>query len=330
VWPGDTRRLAGVLLGIVLLAGCATPPQTRSLLADQPSNLPERVELDDTPFYPQERYQCGPAALATVLSAHSVEVTPAQLTDALFIPALKGTLPEEIAAQARHYGMLAYRLDPSMESLLSEIARGNPVLVFQNLGTDWFQRWHFAVAIGYDLSTREIVSRSGTTKRWRTTLATFERTWARGGYWALVIVPGGSVPATARPGPYLRAVHDLELASQSAAAGAYEAATRRWPDDPRGWLALGNNRYSAGSYEAAGRAFREAIRLAPGDPRGWNNLAYALAQRGCSSQARAAAACAIERAPGDSNYRDTAADIDGLARQDNPPDCLPVACPPVR
>jgi tetratricopeptide (TPR) repeat protein len=317
------------LLAALLLGGCATPPQTRSLLAAPPTGLPDAVELTDTPFYPQERYQCGPAALATVLAAHAVDVTPGQLEDALFVPALNGSLPEEIAATARRYAMLAYRLQPSLENLLAELAHGNPVLVFQNLGTDWLARWHFAVIIGYDLATREVVLRSGTTRRWRTTLATFERTWARSGYWALVVLPAGSIPASARPLPYLEAAHDLEISGQAVAARAsYQAATRRWPREPHVWLALGNSLYAGADYARAETAFREATHLAPADPQGWNNLAYALMELGCPIQARAAAACAVGLAPDEPNYRDTAADIGARTSRKDAPHCLPVMCKP--
>ena len=93
----NTRRLAGVLLCGLLLGACATPPQTRTLLAQPATDLPAAVELSDTPFYPQQRYQCGPAALATVLGAQGVDVAPEALVDAVYVPALHGSLPEEIA-----------------------------------------------------------------------------------------------------------------------------------------------------------------------------------------------------------------------------------------
>ena len=315
------------MLGTLLLCACATPPQTRSLLAQPPADLPGSVELTDTPFYPQERYQCGPAALATLLKAHGITVTPQQLVDAVFVPALQGSLPEEIAAAARRYGMLAYRLQPSLQDLLSEVGHGNPVLVFQNLGTDWLARWHFAVVIGYDLAHREVILRSGTTRRWRATLGTFERTWARSGYWALVILPAGDVPVSARLMPYLQAAYDLERAGQGVAAqSAYLAATRQWPDESPGWLALGNSRYAAAEYTQAESAFRQATRLALGDPQGWNNLAYALLKTSCPAQARAAAACAQRLAPAESNYRDTVAEINAMAKGKDAPHCIPVNC----
>lgn len=326
---GVARALVEALGATLLLAGCAAAPQTRALLAAPPDGLPPAVELADTPFWPQQRHQCGPAALATVLGAQGVTVEPAQLVDAVYVPKLQGALSAELAAAARRYGMLAYHLQPSLPALLTEIAAGNPVLVLQNLGTDWLARWHYAVVIGYDLNSDAILLRSGTTRRWRTSLSTFERTWARGTYWALVVLPPGEMPAAVDSAGYLQAAHDLETAGQPAAAlRAYRAAARRWPSEAAARLALGNNLYAAGDYIAAREAFTTATVLAPDDARSWNNLAYALLQTGCPVQARAAALCALRRAPDVANYRDTLADITAAATGRDIPACPPVECEP--
>lgn len=323
----NTRRLAGVCFTLLLLFGCATPKQTRSLLDAPPAGLPASVELDATPFYPQERYQCGPAALATALVARNIDVTPDELVSAVYIPALRGSLREEITATARRYGMLAYPLQDSLADLLREVAHGNPVIVFQNLGTRWLPRWHFAVVVGYDLPASEVILRSGTTERWRTTLATFERTWSRGDHWALVVLPPGSLPASARPDSYLQAAHALESTGQPAAARkAWRAATRQWPDEPRTFLALGNNLYAAGDYPQSVDAYLTATRLAPADPQSWNNLAYALMNTSCPQQARLAAACAAGLAPDEANYRNTVTEIMELTHGVDAAHCRPINC----
>ena len=62
----QTPVLTGVFVWLVLmLAGCATP-QVALLDARWPADLPARVELTEVPFFPQEDYECGPAALAMV------------------------------------------------------------------------------------------------------------------------------------------------------------------------------------------------------------------------------------------------------------------------
>jgi tetratricopeptide (TPR) repeat protein len=324
-----TRRLAGVLLLGIGLLGCSSARQTRLLLQQPPGQLPAATELVDTPFNPQQRYQCGPAALATVLQAQAIEVSPGELVDAVYIPALHGSLPEEITATARRYGLLAYRLQPSLDDLLTELARGNPVLVYQNLGLSWLPQWHFAVVIGYSLPDKELILRSGTTRRWRTTLASFERSWSRGDYWALVILPPGEIPASARLTDYLRAARELEhTAGSEQALPAYQAATAQWPDQPLPWLTLGNCHYSRSEYAAAEQAFWQASRIAPYEPEGWNNLAFALLQNGCPQQALQAARCAVDTAGGDDpRYRESVEEIRSAGHGSEAPQCQAVNCP---
>jgi tetratricopeptide (TPR) repeat protein len=323
----NTRRLAGVLSLAALLTACATAHQSQALLSTPHLELPARAELVDTPFFPQTRYQCGPAALATVLSAQGLAVTPESLVDAVYIPALKGSLPEEISATARRHDRLAYPLQPSLADLLGEIAAGHAVLVFQNLGLRWIPKWHFAVAFGYDLESRELLLRSGTTPRWRSSLASFERTWARAGYWALVILPPGEMPASAQPTRYLQAAHELESGGNAVAAqAAWQAAIQHWPDNPLAWLAYGNNRFHAADYTNAVTAFSRATDIAPQQAQGWNNLAYALLQTACPQQALRAAQCAQSISPDDAVYRDTLSEIRRLAHGNDAAHCPATSC----
>ena len=324
----NTRRLAGVLLLGLALLGCSNARQARALLQQPPAQLPAATELESTPFNPQQRYQCGPAALATMLQTHAIEVSPQELVESVYIPGLHGSLPEEITATARRYGLLAYRLQPALTDLLSEVARGHPVLVYQNLGLSWLPRWHFAVVVGYSLPDNELILRSGTTRRWRTTLSTFERTWSRGNYWALVILPPDNMPATARLPDYLRAARELEQTTgREPALPAYRAATVHWPDEPLAWLALGNNAYARNDYAAAEQAFRQACRVAPHQPEGWNNLAYALLKNGCPQQALQAVHCAIQLADNDPRYLESLNEIRATARGTDESYCEAIHCP---
>ena len=223
--------------------------------------------------------------------------------------------------------MLVYPLKPALAALLAEIAAGYPVLVLQNLGLNWLPQWHYAVVVGYDLTAAEVVLRSGTTRRWQTSRAVFERTWARANYWARVIVPAGQIPRTAEPLRYLPAVFDLQQTNQAAAAfAAYQAATRRWPAEPRVWLTFGNAAYARQDFDEAAMAFAKVTQIQPGNISGWNNLAYALAKMGCPGQARLAAACALSKAPADANLRASEAEIKQLGQGDDRPDCPRVEC----
>lgn len=281
-----------LLLTILLLAGCATP-QVAALLSRPPAALPERVELDSVPFYPQEQYQCGPASLAMALVHAGVRATPEALVDQVYLPARGGSLQAEMLATARRRGLVAYRLAPRFEDVLREVAAGTPVIVLQNLMFDFWPLWHYAVVVGYDLSREEIVLRSGTTARLTMSLTNFERTWARGGHWAMVALPPERLPASAEEKAYVAAVVALERVSAEAARRAYSAALERWPHNLVARIGAGNAAYAMRDYAAAEAAYRQAVRDHPRAADAWNNLAQVLLRLGRKEEALDAAQRAV-------------------------------------
>lgn len=303
------RLLAGVFVGILLVSACA---HRVPLPAVRTAQIPQQVELSDTPFFPQERYQCGPAALATVLNARGISVVPDALVPQVYLPARGGSLQVEMIAAARRQGLLAIPVQPSLEGLLVEVAAGRPVLVMQNLGLSWLPRWHYAVVIGYDLVRQELVLRSGTEARRVTPFGVFMNTWDRSKRWGFVVLPPDELPPQMTPGPWLVAASALESLGQwPQAQAAYRAATLRWPDNPIAWFGLGNAAHALGDAPAAGQAFLQALRIQPDSAVAWNNLAHVLARRQCVPAARDAAQCALRLAPDHPDIRRTA---DEMAR----------------
>ena len=182
------RLAACTLILLAFLGGCATSPQTR-LLLDNPPDIPSRVELTEVPFFPQQEYHCGPASLASIISYQGTPVEPDQIVKLIYVPELKGSLQAEVVAAARQFELLPVQLDGTLESLLREIAAGNPIFVLQNLGLDLVPVWHYEVVVGYDFDERIMIMRSGTKPRVYRSFALFEKTWQRAGHWALAIVP---------------------------------------------------------------------------------------------------------------------------------------------
>ena len=290
---------SGPALGLMLslLVGCAMP-QTASLVAS-PGDLPARAEVASVPFFPQERYYCGPAALAMALAWSGLTVTQDDLVSQVYTPGKEGSLQADILAAARRNGRLAIQVG-DLSDVLAEIAAGHPVLVFQNLALEWYPQWHFAVAIGYDLDTREIVLHSGRDARRRTSLSTFEATWERGGFWAVVVLPPERLPARGTERAVVRAAAGLERAARyKEAAVAYETILQRWPDSYVALMGLGNAHYATGNYREAEAAFRGAIARHPERPDPWNNLAHALVMQGLRAKAETAAHNAVRLAKRD-------------------------------
>lgn len=290
---------AACVAAALLLGGCAAwlpPPQTRALLSQAPAGLPARVERDAVPFFPQTPYHCGPAALATVLADAGLSGTPEALADAVFLPSREGSLQAEMLAGARRHGALAYRLSGDLSVLLKEVTAGHAVVVLQNLGLAVAPRWHYAVLVGYDLERRELVLRSGTTRREVMGLATFELTWARGGHWAFVALPSGRWPASVdEAGAVSAAVAFERAATPAQASQAYGALLARWPDNAVAGMGLGNVRLAAGDLAGAAAAFEALARRQDGAA-AWNNLAQVQLRRGRHAEALAAAERAVSRA----------------------------------
>ncbi|MCA1791038.1 MAG: PA2778 family cysteine peptidase [Thioalkalivibrio sp.] len=316
-----------VVLASLFFSGCATAPQSARIGESVPADLPGQVELTDTAFFPQDAYQCGPAALATVLAGRGIAVTPEELVGEVYVPERQGSLQAEMRAAARARGVVAYRLRPELADILAEVAAGNPVLVFQNLGLGFAPRWHYAVVIGYDLDAGRIVLRSGTIERHVNDLPRFERTWARGERWAFIALPPDRLPATAEPLSWLRAVNELEQTGMlTAAASGYQAAMERWPNQHIGHLGLANTRFAMGEFALAERALRDLLQEQPQRHEAWNNLAHVLAARQCGRQARSAAECAVALAPQAAVYERTARTVADAASTGA--DCRPTPpCP---
>lgn len=284
--------LSGALFLCLLLSGCSAP-QTR-MLSEQPPAIAPQVELVQTPFFPQTAYHCGPAALATVLAASGVNVVPDQLTPQVYLPERKGSLQVEMLSAARRQHRIAATIEPSLAGLLETLAAGHPVVVLQNLALPWWPRWHYAVAIGYQLEPPQLILRSGTNDRVIVPLGTFERTWARSLHWAMVVFEAGELPPSIREPEYRASVLAYEKsATPESARLAYRAATARWPDTMLFWMGLGNAAYTMQRYDEAEQAFRRASQLPGEQDSALNNLALALAAQGRREEAIAAAEQAI-------------------------------------
>lgn len=291
------QRLA-VCVGVLALGGCAAPGVPVADMTSAP------LELEDTPFFPQERYQCGPAALATVLSASGVAVAPEALVDEVFLPGRQGSLQAELIAAARRRGRVPYRLPPSQEALAAELAAGRPVLVLQNLGVSAIPRWHYAVVVGMDPVRDAYVLRSGTERRRVTGRGVFLRTWSRSGNWGLVMLGAGELPAGEDPGGYLRALAAVEATGSLALARAgYRAALGRWPGNRLARLGLGNIALAEGQPEAAASHYRALLDGDPDDLVALNNLAEALGRAGRPAEALRYVERALAAAPADHPLR---------------------------
>lgn len=290
--------IAGIACLLLALAGCAQMvPQTMALRTGWPAGVARQVELAGVPFFPQEEYQCGPAALATLLNHAGVTVTPEALVEQVYLPARQGSLQAEMLATPRRYGQVPYLLAPRYDDLLREVAAGNPVLVLQDIGPVMTQ-WHYAVVAGFDYPAGELHLRSGLRRSQALPFTLFERTWMKSGYWAMVTVPPDRIPATATETRWLEAVMAMERTGDGKAATlAYAATLKRWPDNLTASIGLANQYHAAGALKEAEAVLREASTRHRQSTVVLNNLAQNLSDQGRQQEALAQIDQALQ-APG--------------------------------
>lgn len=310
-WYQCARLIAGAFLLVALLGGCASlVPQTMGLRDAWPAGVAVQTDIADVPFFPQQEYQCGPAALATTLVHAGAPVTPEELVKLVYIPARQGSLQIEMLAASRRYSKVSYKLAPRFDDLLREVAAGNPVIVLQDLGAWPISVWHYAVVTGFDYPAGELYLRSGETKRQAVPFTIFEYTWKKSDYWAMVTMPPGRIPATAGEPDYLTAISAMERIGEPGATQlAYSAFLERWPDNVAASIGLANQHYALGQLKEAESVLRPVLARHPDSVAMTNNLAQILSDLGRNDEALALIERAVQpdKSPFAASVRDTRA-----------------------
>ena len=267
---------------LFISSGCSLGPTDNLLL---PVDSSEEIFLEGVPFFKQETYQCGPSSLAMLLAWDGLNITPNDLTDAVYTAKLHGSLQPSLISAARQYGRVAYPIK-GLKELFEELNAGHPVIILQNLGLKWYPKWHYAVVIGYENRGKKIILHTGIKESERISKRLFQKTWSRSDYWGLLILPADKLPATATEEKYLNAIAGLERAGQfEVAVRGYKTAINRWPKSLSAWMGLGNSFYAKGNLSSAASAFEQAIKLYPQNGMPQNNLAQVLWEQGKKEQA---------------------------------------------
>jgi ABC-type bacteriocin/lantibiotic exporter with double-glycine peptidase domain len=160
-----------------LIASCKTPGMT-----SPPSNT---KIIEYVPFYPQEIYQCGPSALASVLNYWKIPVTPEQIAEEIFSKSARGTLNLDMILYAQGKGLYAEQYRGGVESLKTDIDAGFPLIVMVDYGFSLYRQNHFMVVMGY--SDQGIIAHTGREQEEGIPWDDFLRSWEKTGYWTLLI-----------------------------------------------------------------------------------------------------------------------------------------------
>ncbi len=167
------------LLLLPLLFSCAT---TRNITESQPAFIIENV-----PFYPQKKHQCGPASLAGVLNFWGVNITPDDIAKEIYSKSAKGTPDIDMLLYVHRKGLKAGKYKGSPEDIKNNIGSGYPVIVLVDYGFWVYQQNHFMVVVGYNKNG--VIVNSGKDRLKFIHEGDFIKSWKRTGFWTLLIKP---------------------------------------------------------------------------------------------------------------------------------------------
>lgn len=147
--------------------------------------------INNVPFFPQERYYCGPASLASVINFYGISVSEEEIAKQVYNPKLNGALSMDMLNYARAKGLDAAYYKGSMEDIKKEISLGRPLIIFLDLGYSFYPVRHYIVAVGYDDKTDYLIAHSGAEKNKIFSYKGIQAAWERTGFGTILIAPKG-------------------------------------------------------------------------------------------------------------------------------------------
>jgi ABC-type bacteriocin/lantibiotic exporter with double-glycine peptidase domain len=149
--------------------------------------------LPGVPFYRQEAYECGPAALATVVNYWHTKTgaasatTPEDIVAEIFSPSARGVLGIDLQAYAKKRGFQAHTSTGSIGEIRKQIGQSVPPIILVDYGFSFYQRNHFMVVTGY--AVNGVLANTGRAENEFIEEEDLLRIWKKTGYWMLVVKP---------------------------------------------------------------------------------------------------------------------------------------------
>ena len=153
----------------------------------------EHLRVLQVPFFPQETFQCGPAALATVINywygktGDAKTLKPESIAAEIYSPSARGVLGIDLELYARKQGFKTRQLAGTIDELKGSLDEGTPPIVLVDYGFSLYQRNHFMVVKGY--SDKALLVNSGREESKLIANEDLLKIWKKTGYWMLVVKP---------------------------------------------------------------------------------------------------------------------------------------------
>lgn len=173
---------------VLFLAGCGAVSRD-AVVADLAAHPAQGRYIRGVPFFPQDRYMCGPAALAGVIGYWGGSAGMDDVARGVYEEKLKGTLPMDLLIYAREKGLDASYYRGSFDDLREKISSGAPLILFLNLGYDDYPVGHYIVAVGYDDRAGVVLAHSAMNREEVFTYDRLKGYWEKTGFSTLLVSP---------------------------------------------------------------------------------------------------------------------------------------------
>lgn len=176
---------------LCLLAVSCSGPGRGALLKDISADPSAGSYIKGVPFFPQNEYMCGPAALASVIGYWGGKGGMKDVAKEVYEEKLKGTLPLDLFLYAKEKGFDAVYYKGSLADLKEKIDGGVPLILFLNLGYETYPVGHYIVVVGYSERSKAVMAHSATTEEEVFTYDDLLESWSKTGFSTLLVRPGG-------------------------------------------------------------------------------------------------------------------------------------------
>lgn len=184
------KKVFFIFLLFLAFAGCSGPGR-EAVLASLKSGQAEGAYIDGVPFFPQNEYLCGPAALAGVMAFYGAEETMDGVAKAVYNEKLRGALPMDLLVYARDRGFETSYYKGGFDDLAERVGRGEPLILFLNLGYDIYPVGHYIVAVGISRRDGAVIAHSALEREKVYGMKELQKAWSRTGYSTLLVRPKG-------------------------------------------------------------------------------------------------------------------------------------------
>lgn len=176
-----------VALSLAVLSGCG--PSRSAVLKALNEGRGKGALIKGVPGFIQDKFMCGPASLASVMSFYGEQAGPDEIAQRAYLEGLQGTLMMDLLLYAKGKGFKASYYRGGMDDLKEKLRDGKPLILFLNTGYGLTAKGHYITVFGYSDSADAVVAHTGIEKEAVLGYKELVSTWKTTNFSTLLITP---------------------------------------------------------------------------------------------------------------------------------------------